>query len=1031
MKLSYILFITFLFTTITFSQTGPGGIDDTDGSSDLVLWLDANAIVDKTDGANISTWSDQSGYSNDVSQVDVSKMPVYNTVILNGLPVLTFDGSDFLERTYDADLNTSEFAVYCVAITTGGTGAYRSIIDNRYDDETNKSGYNYYATDDNKWAFWHGDGTGGNWQAITGSSGISGWTSLCGMHDGSRSYFYENGDGKGGASNSYGNATSTNIFTIGAMHNYTNDSEGAWFTGQIAEVIVFKKALPLAERTIVDNYIAAKYGLSTNADRYAGDTDGDYDYNAAGIGRESTSTQSSSNSAGLIITNDGYLDSDGDYLMYGHKVTSNSTVAVTATNAENRWDRAWYIDKTDGGGSADGNIDIAFDFGDGGFVDAPVGIYYLLKSTNDGTNWTEVMSSITIQNSDQVLFSSVNTNNFNDGDIITIGNPASYTPAGSGTQGDPYQIATLNNLFWIYQNESEWGNYFTQTADIDASSTTDWDEGKGWLPIGYYNGSSYVGFNGNYDGQNYSIQNLFINRTSSSIYEGSFIGFFGVTEGAAIANLNITTCNITGYTEVGSVIGKSLSSTIITNSSSSGSVSANHSRVGGLVGLQSGGSITESSSSCTVTGSTGGGLIGLNDASASISACYTTGNVSGNSVIGGLVGENKAAISQCFAEGDATATDQYVGGLVGTNKGVISKSYSTGSATGQRDVGGFIGQNYSNSADIDDCYSRGNVTRSSGSSTDLGGFVGVSLNGTPAIDNCYSTGTVSYGGFSGALTNGSINNSFWDIGTSGQSSSDGGTGKTTNEMKLAFTFTDAGWSSDTWKIDSGTNDGYPYLDWESGGGTPLPVELISFTASQIDEGILLEWETATEVNNYGFEIERSLVISNEERNLEWEKIGFVTGHGNGNSPRSYSYLDQDYDKDQELRLKYRLKQIDTDGSFTYYSTIAEVDYSVTSVNDDELATEYSLSQNYPNPFNPVTIIKYTIPVSEFGGQTSEQVSLRIYDILGNDVTTLVNETKVSGVYEVKFDARNLSSGLYFYKLWTGSFTSIKKMILLK
>jgi hypothetical protein len=206
----------------------------------------------------------------------------------------------------------------------------------------------------------------------------------------------------------------------------------------------------------------------------------------------------------------------------------------------------------------------------------------------------------------------------------------------------------------------------------------------------------------------------------------------------------------------------------------------------------------------------------------------------------------------------------------------------------------------------------------------------------------------------------------------------------------------------------------------------LPVELVSFTAIQVDEGILLEWITATEVNNYGFEIERSLVISNEERNLEWEKIGFVTGHGNSNSPKSYSCLDEDYDKDQELRLKYRLKQIDTDGSFTYYSTIAEVNYSVTGVENSATAgpTEYRLSQNFPNPFNPSTTIEFSIKHSSF-------TTLKVYDILGNEVATLVNANKTPGNYIVSFDANKLSSGLYIYKLATGQQTITKKMLLLK
>jgi hypothetical protein len=245
----------------------------------------------------------------------------------------------------------------------------------------------------------------------------------------------------------------------------------------------------------------------------------------------------------------------------------------------------------------------------------------------------------------------------------------------------------------------------------------------------------------------------------------------------------------------------------------------------------------------------------------------------------------------------------------------------------------------------------------------------------------------------------------------------------------------------------GSADFNPWLSSDPTSEPPLPVELTTFTAVQVDEGILLEWETATEVNNYGYEIERSLVISNEERNLEWENIGFVPGHGNSNSPKSYSYLDQDYDKDQELRLKYRLKQIDTDGTFTYYDTIAEVNYSVTGVENPSTAgpTEYSLSQNYPNPFNPSTTISYSIPVvdvpslpgglSRYAGQTGvvegPHVSIKVYDILGNEVATLVNEIKSAGIYQVTMDAGKLTSGIYIYKLNAGNFVKSQKMILIK
>jgi hypothetical protein len=229
---------------------------------------------------------------------------------------------------------------------------------------------------------------------------------------------------------------------------------------------------------------------------------------------------------------------------------------------------------------------------------------------------------------------------------------------------------------------------------------------------------------------------------------------------------------------------------------------------------------------------------------------------------------------------------------------------------------------------------------------------------------------------------------------------------------------------------------------ETSGSYPLPVELTTFTAVQVDEGILLKWETATEVNNYGFEIERSLVISNEERNLEWEKIGFVTGHGNSSSPKSYEFVDNEPPAGS---LQYRLKQIDTDGTFTYYNTIAEVNTGITSAELKKLPTEFSLSQNYPNPFNPSTTISYSIPVvdvpslpgglSRYAGQTGvvegPHVSIKVYDILGNEVATLVDGHKAPGNYNISFDGNYLSSGLYIYKLVTSKQTFTKKMLLLK
>ncbi|MBI9072244.1 MAG: endonuclease [Melioribacteraceae bacterium] len=209
-------------------------------------------------------------------------------------------------------------------------------------------------------------------------------------------------------------------------------------------------------------------------------------------------------------------------------------------------------------------------------------------------------------------------------------------------------------------------------------------------------------------------------------------------------------------------------------------------------------------------------------------------------------------------------------------------------------------------------------------------------------------------------------------------------------------------------------------------GSPLPVELVSFTACVNDEGVILNWETATEVNNYGFEIERfaakSSYLSNQYTQSsaeEWEKIAFVEGHGNSNSPKYYSLEDKNVLADN---VKYRLKQIDIDGGFEY-SDVIECEI--------ESAELTLLKQNYPNPFNPSTIIEYRIHPA--GTQRGVSVQLRIYDILGNEIVKLVNEKQRPGRYKVVLDAAkyNLASGVYYYSLISDSGIKVKKMLFLK
>jgi len=189
----------------------------------------------------------------------------------------------------------------------------------------------------------------------------------------------------------------------------------------------------------------------------------------------------------------------------------------------------------------------------------------------------------------------------------------------------------------------------------------------------------------------------------------------------------------------------------------------------------------------------------------------------------------------------------------------------------------------------------------------------------------------------------------------------------------------------------------------------VPVELLAFTASVKNSDVELLWSTASELNNMGFEIERS--IDGQDNFIT---VGFVDGKGSSSEINYYSFTDHPQVSGVN-QLYYRLKQVDFDGTYSY-SDIVNVSYDVPA--------EFVLSQNYPNPFNPSTRINYFVPQESF-------VSVKVYDFLGREVMTLVNETRAVGSYEIVFDASSLPSGTYFYTLIAENYSSTKKMILIK
>ncbi|HEX9740062.1 MAG TPA: T9SS type A sorting domain-containing protein, partial [Ignavibacteriaceae bacterium] len=190
----------------------------------------------------------------------------------------------------------------------------------------------------------------------------------------------------------------------------------------------------------------------------------------------------------------------------------------------------------------------------------------------------------------------------------------------------------------------------------------------------------------------------------------------------------------------------------------------------------------------------------------------------------------------------------------------------------------------------------------------------------------------------------------------------------------------------------------------------VPVELTSFTASVISGHVNLNWQTASETNNYGFEVERKAAEQ------EFSKVAFIAGYGTTTESKSYNYVDNTVSSGS---YTYRLRQVDFDGTFEYSNEV-EVDLAPST---------YSLAQNYPNPFNPNTKIDFSLA-------SDSKVTLKIFDVLGQEVRTLINGNLAAQSHSIEFNASSLNSGVYFYTIEAkgtdgSNFTSTKKMILTK
>ncbi|MBW6516775.1 MAG: T9SS type A sorting domain-containing protein [Candidatus Cloacimonetes bacterium] len=649
---------------------------------------------------------------------------------------------------------------------------------------------------------------------------------------------------------------------------------------------------------------------------------------------------------------------------------------------------------------------------------------------------------------------------------------------GDGTINDPYEISTLENLYWIAADNdvvpdpdqaARWSSHYIQTANIDASDTTNWFDEQGWSPIGYhYTEDLEFPFSGSYSGSNFTIDGLFINRRVTSS-----IGLFGFTSGASLENIGLTNVSIIGGTNVGALSGYNLGSITINGCHSSGSIEAEmmQGNAGGLIGYNLNSDISDSFSNANVDGILNlGGLIGTSIGSA-MENCYSTGNI-GNEIsswwnVGGLVGEQYySTINNCYTTGEIHSSNG-AGGLVGFRYfSSIDNSYSTGNIYGYStgtgglvgiDVGSFIHNSYS-TANIEGHYY-------------VGGLVGYLTYSPPQRDNMihnkiyenlprdydhtkrrerdyfsiynsYSSGVVrgfSYvGGLSGFFTDYAVLSKSYNTGMiNGFGHYVGGlTGTNHNNSVISNSYSTGAVSSSSelWSWAGGLVG----ENWNStisncfSTGSVYGSECTGGLAGENVSGII-EYSYAIGSVSSSTSLVGGLVGcgEGEDTSSYWniETSGQTEssmGQGRTTAEMTYPYADNTYvDWDFE-----EIWAADTDHSINDgYPYLRE---STVSVDDDYIIViEHPSLNNYPNPFNPETTIKLNL------SQDADRLDLKIYNIRGQLVRTLIDGTPyLRGEYQIVWDGRNdlgqpVTSGIYFCRMTTPNYEKVNKMLLLK
>ncbi len=461
-----LIYLTFFISIIGYSQNGPGGIGNNSGASNLKVWLRADSI--NLNGSDVDTLFDLSGYGNHFQQTDATYQPLYNASYagLNSQPVIDFDGngqylldgdgdSSYVngESSYtlffivESDVSPTDKGFFTTAFPTGND----DVLSLRYNQTGDNGGASNIITAP--------VGTGNIYESAGGTQSTNPQLISYSWNSGNMPELFIDGteDSPTFANPIVGNVSGADSVILGKGTQDIGDSDG--WDGRIAEFLFYNKDLNSAERTIVENYLSARYDLTISNDKFTTNPAG-FIFDIIGIGTESDGSHKGSVSAGFIINEDNStLDADGEYVFAAHDNTSNDIASiqtgpnVTTCGAEAAWARDWYLQKT--GGSVD--LRISFDMGDGiegGGIPQDISNYRLLYKANAGDDYSIVTTASTgIQSGDQVYFE-VTDANILDG-FYTLG---TVDQTNSPVEGSSSQT-------WYTLVSGDWGDYEIWTRD--------------------------------------------------------------------------------------------------------------------------------------------------------------------------------------------------------------------------------------------------------------------------------------------------------------------------------------------------------------------------------------------------------------------------------------------------------------------------------------------------------------------------------------------------------------------------------------